>query len=91
MLFPCTSSYVADFSVLRVGSLEDAIYKEREQRIADMCNKNGVMIAPGQIYMAEEYGWFRVTFTVGREALQEGLNRLWVSIEEVNNLRLEWT
>jgi bifunctional pyridoxal-dependent enzyme with beta-cystathionase and maltose regulon repressor activities len=45
--------------------------------------ENGVMIAPGHVYVPEEYGWFRITFTVGKEALEEGLNRFLASRREV--------
>lgn len=58
-------------------------YKEQEIKIADKCQKNGVMVAAGHVYMAEEYGWFRLTFTVGQDALKEGLDRLWRSLQEV--------
>jgi bifunctional pyridoxal-dependent enzyme with beta-cystathionase and maltose regulon repressor activities len=40
------------------------------------------MIAPGSIYLAEEFGWFRLTFTVERAALQVALERFWESLEE---------
>lgn len=45
--------------------------------------EHGVLIAPGHVYMAEEPGWFRITFTVGREALEEGLKRLKESLLRV--------
>ncbi|KAI1025290.1 hypothetical protein LB504_010024 [Fusarium proliferatum] len=60
-------------------------YKEREIQIADICLKHGVMVAPGHVYMAEEYGWFRLTFTVGKDALQEGLNRFIKALKEVKS------
>lgn len=41
------------------------------------------MIAPGNVYVPEEFGWFRITYTVEKEALEEGLCRLWKSIAEV--------
>lgn len=50
---------------------------QRELRIAEICMKNGVMIAPGHVYVPEEYGWFRISFTVGKEALEEGLKVSW--------------
>lgn len=52
------------------------VYKQKEQKIADICMAHGVMIAPGRVYAPEEYGWFRVTFSLGKEALIEGLTRL---------------
>ena len=54
-----------------------------ELKFADVCIENGVMIAPGHVYMSEEYGWFRITFTVGKEALEEGLNRILVSLKKM--------
>lgn len=51
-------------------------------QIADICMRNGVMIAPGNVYMPEEFGWFRITFSLGKEALKEGLNRLEKSLVE---------
>lgn len=56
--------------------------QERENEIIDLCLKNGVMIAPGHVYMPEEYGWFRMTFTVKKDALREGLARLSRSLQE---------
>lgn len=61
---------------------ESRTYKQRELRIGDTCIKNGVMIAPGHIYMPEEFGWFRVTFTLGKEALREVLSRFWRALKE---------
>ncbi|XHF98612.1 hypothetical protein AWENTII_002160 [Aspergillus wentii] len=77
------SSLQSDYGVLRVASPDASIYKQREMQIADICAANGVMIAPGHIYMPEECGWFRMTFTVGKEALAEGLDRLARSLEQV--------
>ena len=73
----------SDYSALRVTSPDPSIYKQRELRIADICAGNGVMIAPGNVYVPEEFGWFRITYTVEKEALEEGLCRLWKSIAEV--------
>ena len=72
----------SNYSALRVTSSHASVYKARESRISDICIKNGVMIAPGNVYMPEEFGWFRVTFTVGKQALKEGLDRLWKSLTE---------
>ncbi|KAH6889398.1 pyridoxal phosphate-dependent transferase [Thelonectria olida] len=83
LLWPHPVSQQADYSVLKATSSDASIYEHHETRIANICIKNGVMIAPGHVYLAEEYGWFRLTFTVGKEALQEGLDRLWRSIQEV--------
>ncbi|EHA25020.1 hypothetical protein ASPNIDRAFT_133404 [Aspergillus niger ATCC 1015] len=51
-------------------------------QIIDICAENGVMIAPGSVYMPKELGWFRITFTVGKKALEKGLKRLLRPIKE---------
>lgn len=51
-------------------------------KITDIRAKNGVIMAPGSVYMPEELGWFRITFTPGEEALKEGLEWLLRSIAE---------
>ncbi|KAJ5106933.1 PLP-dependent transferase [Penicillium angulare] len=56
---------------------------ESELKFADICMENGVMVAPGHVYMSEEYGWFRITFTVGQEALEEGLKRILISLKKM--------
>ncbi|KAJ5342322.1 hypothetical protein N7541_011446 [Penicillium brevicompactum] len=58
------------------------IHKARELEIIETCTKNGVLIAPGSVYLPEEYGWFRITFTLQQVALKEGLDRLWKSLQE---------
>lgn len=63
------------------------LYKEREAKIIATCFKNGVMIGHGSNFFTEELGWFRVTFTVPKEALTEGLGRLLKSLEEA---QLSW-
>ena len=50
----------------------------------ELCGQNGVMIAPGSLYETEELGWFRITFTVGEEALKEGLVRILKALQELN-------
>jgi bifunctional pyridoxal-dependent enzyme with beta-cystathionase and maltose regulon repressor activities len=52
--------------------------------------KHGVPIAPGHVYVPEEFGWFRITFTVGKEALREGLQRVKESLAE-SETELSWT
>ncbi|TQW07336.1 aspartate aminotransferase [Cordyceps javanica] len=67
----------------RVNAGKLAKYQSRETWIEQVCAKHGVLIAPGSVYMPEEYGWFRITFTVGKQALQEGLKRFSMALEEV--------
>ncbi|EAA65386.1 hypothetical protein AN0744.2 [Aspergillus nidulans FGSC A4] len=70
-------------SSLSITSSDSDEHRRREQRICNICMEHGVLIAPGHVYMAEEPGWFRITFTVGREALEEGLKRLKKSLLRV--------
>lgn len=80
----------SDYRALRVTSPEAGLYKQREIKVAEICQGNGVMIAPGNIYAPEEFGWFRVTFTVSKDALEEGLNRLWKSLLDVKTVSQDW-
>lgn len=81
--------YAGDGS-LSVASSDSSKYKEREARVVEICMKHGVLIAPGHVYVPEEFGWFRITFTVGREALREGLQRVKESLAEIET-ELSWT
>ncbi|RJE19305.1 hypothetical protein PHISCL_08362 [Aspergillus sclerotialis] len=82
LLIPKETLEESGYSALRVNSPEAGIYKQREMKVAEICMKNGVMIAPGNVYMPEELGWFRITFSLGKEALEEGLKRLEKSLVE---------
>jgi DNA-binding transcriptional MocR family regulator len=59
-------------------------YQKREEEIMEACIRHGVMIAPGSVYAPEEWGWFRVTFSLGEDALREGLKRLAVVFVEID-------
>lgn len=72
-----------DYSSLRATSACSEIHEQREAEIVDICLQNGVMIAPGSSYRAEEYGWFRITFTCPKAPLQEGLHRFWTSLVQL--------
>ncbi|QMW26756.1 hypothetical protein G4B84_002001 [Aspergillus flavus NRRL3357] len=76
LFIPKSSRDQTGYRELRVTSPDTSVYKQHEQSFADICAQNGLMIAPGSIYAAEEFGWFRLTFTVGKNALEEGLRRL---------------
>ncbi|KAK2616749.1 hypothetical protein QQS21_000361 [Conoideocrella luteorostrata] len=56
-------------------------YKQQEINLVEKCAENKVMISAGHVYMAESYGWFRLTFTVERDALEEGLRRFGRSLK----------
>ena len=55
--------------------------RELENELFNTCSDSGVLISPGHIYEAEEYGWFRLTFTVERQMLEEGLRRLQAGLD----------
>lgn len=82
-LFPKSTCSEPNFAVLRNTSPDISLYKEREAFIVNRCIDNGVMISPGTIYATPELGWFRITFTVGKYALEEGLRRIWKSLEQI--------
>uniref|UniRef100_A0A8H7K144 Aminotransferase class I/classII large domain-containing protein n=1 Tax=Bionectria ochroleuca TaxID=29856 RepID=A0A8H7K144_BIOOC len=81
LLLHATSKGDGD-NVLATKPPNAKVLQERENEIIDLCLRNGVMIAPGHVYMPEEHGWFRMTFTVKEDALQEGLARLSRSLQE---------
>ncbi|KAF5007791.1 hypothetical protein FDECE_5915 [Fusarium decemcellulare] len=59
-----------DYGVLSTRNT-GGVYKQRETEILDVCLRNDVQIAPGSNFESEEYGWFRITFTVPRDMLEE--------------------
>ena len=63
------------------------IFEQRELVIDDLWYKNGVSIARGSSFFTEEWGWFRMTFTVSQEALVEGIRRMIAALSE---LPREW-
>lgn len=50
-------------------------------RVVDICMKNGVMIGPSNMYMPEEFGWFRITFFLGR-GIRIRVEASWKSLVE---------
>lgn len=82
ILFSKVQGAEADSGVLRVGGPESSKFEKRELRIAEICIDKGVMISPGTNYKSTEYGWFRVTFTVDKAMLKEGLQRIWRALQD---------
>ncbi|RSL92239.1 hypothetical protein CDV31_015247, partial [Fusarium ambrosium] len=87
MLLSKSSRGEMGYSSLRTTNTS-GFYAQREQEILDICARNGVQIAPGSKFQSEEYGWFRITFTVPRNTLEEGLRRLSKSLKDVEDI--EW-
>ncbi|EWY84341.1 hypothetical protein FOYG_14093 [Fusarium oxysporum NRRL 32931] len=75
-LVPAVQRKNVNLDDLRVGGPDDCTYKQREARFIEIGIEHGVLISPGTIYQAREYGWFRITFTAEQHMLKEGLRRL---------------
>lgn len=58
-------------------------YRRREGVVGGRCFEEGVAIAFGTNFFTEELGWFRLTFTARREALEIGLQRLWKALQAI--------
>jgi hypothetical protein len=59
------------------------IYQDREMVLSKRFIMGGVGISAGSSYFAEELGWFRISFTVDKEALLVGLGRLFKCLQEI--------
>jgi aspartate/methionine/tyrosine aminotransferase len=75
----------ADMHHLRrsANAADSARYEEREAFIDATCMKHGVSIARGSLFFTEEWGWFRLTFTLPLEELREGIERMCKALSEV--------
>lgn len=65
-----------DLRLARLSPSDAAMYRDREARLARRCVEGGVLISLGSSFSTEELGWFRISFTVERQALEIGLKRL---------------
>lgn len=70
------------YHVLSTSSPHIDVYRKREMDLMKVCAQNKVLIRPGSAYKTEELGWYRVTFTMPRNALKTGLERICVSLEQ---------
>lgn len=59
------------------------MYQDRESKLSKRCIMGGVGISAGSGFFTEELGWFRITFTVEKEALLVGLKRLLKCLQEI--------
>jgi 1-aminocyclopropane-1-carboxylate synthase len=50
--------------------------RDKERAMATAFLDGGVFIASSEAYFGEDYGWFRITFTVDKDTLELGLKRL---------------
>lgn len=58
-------------------------YGKLETEFCKLCESNGVMVAPGSIYLPETQGSCRITFTVDADVLDEGLKRVARAITQI--------
>jgi bifunctional pyridoxal-dependent enzyme with beta-cystathionase and maltose regulon repressor activities len=61
-------------------------YQRRELEISNRCFANGVGIGQGTNFFTEVLGWFRLTFSVPREPLEIGLQRMMKVLKEIEQL-----
>lgn len=73
----------SDPSALSRSRPDSGIFGKRESVIDRICMKHKVSIAQGSIFETEEWGWFRLTFTLPREVLILGIERLMKALDEV--------
>ncbi|KAL8718642.1 MAG: hypothetical protein Q9225_004239 [Loekoesia sp. 1 TL-2023] len=57
--------------------------KERDDWFFEKLMRAKVFVASGNAFFAEEHGWYRVTFSMPKEVLEAGLERLERVLEEV--------
>ncbi|KAL9605040.1 MAG: hypothetical protein Q9179_001671 [Wetmoreana sp. 5 TL-2023] len=57
--------------------------KERDDWFFEKMMKAKVFVVSGDAFFAEEHGWYRITFSVPREVLELGLERLGRVLQEV--------
>ncbi|GAB1319554.1 1-aminocyclopropane-1-carboxylate synthase [Madurella fahalii] len=83
------SGQIPDLSVHRLSHEQEKEYRRREAAIGDRCFGNGVPIALGTNFFTEELGWFRLTFTAARDALEVGLQRLRKTLQDIKDMDWE--
>lgn len=72
-----------NLSIHSLSPDEKQEYQRREAEIGSRCLENGVAIALGTYFFTEELGWFRLTFSSTREALEIGIQRMWKTLQEI--------
>lgn len=73
---------VATLAIHRMTPQEKGKYQQRELEMGNRFFANGVFIAMGTNFATEELGWFRLSFTVPREALEVGLQRMLKALQD---------
>ena len=73
----------SDFSATKFFRSDIQFYRDREMALWNRLLASGVGLGLGSWYSAEEPGWFRISFTVEKDSLQTGLERLLNTLREV--------
>ncbi|KAL2190425.1 hypothetical protein L209DRAFT_671160, partial [Thermothelomyces heterothallicus CBS 203.75] len=79
---------IESLSLHRLTPQEKEEYKRRELEVGKRFAAKKVAIALGNNFFTEELGWFRLTFTVSRDALEIGLRRMLQTLQEIE--QLDW-
>ncbi|KAI0173471.1 putative acc synthase [Hypoxylon sp. FL1284] len=72
-----------DLSLRKLSASDLQVYQDRERKLHKRCFESGVGISPGSNYSSEQLGWFRISFTVEKQALDLGLQRLLGCLQEI--------
>jgi hypothetical protein len=57
--------------------------RERDEWFQEKLAERGVFLGLGEKFFAERWGWYKVTFSVERRVLEEGLRRLGAVLDEI--------
>lgn len=79
----------AEIQELQRGAAASEVFEKREAVLDEALLRHGVAIARGSIFFTEELGWFRLTFTLPKEELAEGLRRLASALAEMGDFAWE--
>ncbi|KAI2602061.1 putative aminotransferase class I and II family protein [Hypoxylon sp. NC1633] len=72
-----------DLSVRKLSAPGLQVYQDRERKLLKRCLEYGIGISPGSNFSTEQLGWFRISFTVEKQALDLGLRRLLECLKEI--------
>ncbi|KAK2595099.1 hypothetical protein QQS21_007184 [Conoideocrella luteorostrata] len=75
--------YKPDFSATELFRSNYKLYRDRELKLWERLLASGVGLGLGTWYSSEEPGWFRISFTVAKDDLHIGLERLVKVLGEV--------
>jgi len=74
-----------DVQALKRNGSASALFGKREAVLEEVLLRHGVSLSRGSIFFTEDLGWFRLTFTLPKEELAQGLNRLASALGEVRD------